>query len=202
MNGTFRNWSSKQLGTDYDRLVSGFDIKKVQRGSDNNYHISADADYLPSEINEDIKDWLSLNDLFALSLNGLGNEIRILAFDLPKDLVGLLKPLFFFEEIDMSFLNPNEKMTWDFLGFDVLAVDTLFSGLYMSLYPDQQDFIFKSGLNEQRNQYGLISDESQAIIWAQRFSEMIPEHSPFAPCGIWMNSQPVGRGTKPTFHIR
>jgi hypothetical protein len=111
-------------------------------------------------------------------------DAMVVAFDLPEDVVGHL--------LDGNVSNPsplpqvNIAVGWQFLGFDIVDPVTQTSALYgFDLATELiDDLLRKQGAD--RNKYGLIELASTSFALGKYFDQAFPEHSPFSPCGIWL----------------
>ncbi len=170
-----------------ERTVIGFDIRKSS-SLKNLFMTSYDNDVRYENIYENSREYRSGINLFFVDPSSISSlefplGARIIAFDLPTDLVVRLlrgnvsrpQPL---PEIDM-------REGWDFVGFDVVDPMTQTSAIYgFSLRFSKENLIEDNHLI--LNSYGLIEDIRSAEKMAQLFDDLIPEHAPHSPlvvCG-------------------
>lgn len=110
-------------------------------------------------------------------------DVRIIAFDLPSDVVQCLL------EGNVSNPQPLPKTDlqngWDFVGFDVVDPITQTSAFHGFTPPIPVERLTEHG-EISFNSYGLVKDFESALKIAKCCSECIPEHAPFSPCGIWL----------------
>ena len=170
-----------------ERTVIGFDIRKSS-SLKNLFMTSYDNDVRYENIYENSREYRSGINLFFVDPSSISSlefplGARIIAFDLPTDLVVRLlrgnvsrpQPL---PEIDM-------REGWDFVGFDVVDPMTQTSAIYgFSLRFSKENLIEDNHLI--LNSYGLIEDIRSAEKMAQLFDDLIPEHAPFSACGVWL----------------
>lgn len=194
-------WSSRQLQRGFDRTVVGFDSRarvdplrvdslgivvgrSIQLGGERWVPSTIDSEVWSRTAGEDLlKETNGLNLFPSTQLVGKaahGNDVALIAFDLPRHLV---------EEIATTFgLNQSAQFSpdeWEFLGFDIVDPRTQSSALYSFEWSRDEMIKHVSALNYSLNGFGLVSDEEQAIRFAIASDKEVPEHAPFAPCGVW-----------------
>lgn len=114
----------------------------------------------------------------------LPEDCAIVAFDLPD---------FFLEDFSygkVSIANTAQissfSLDWDFIGFDVVdpytqtsVFDSYAFGISCEEWVGYRDSF-------RNTTYGLISDIEQALILSIRADDVIYEHAPFIPSGVWL----------------
>ncbi len=173
------------------RIVVGFDIRKSTSLA-NVYMTSYDEDTRYEDIYEGLRTYQNgLNlfyvDPFYLMPPEITTNARVVAFDLPEDVVQSLL------EGNVSTPQPlpkaNLKNKWDFIGFDVvdpITQTSAFHGFTPSRSVEQIDCTVSF------NNYGLLDDFGTALKVANYYSDHIPEHAPFTPCGVWLKQASLG----------
>lgn len=190
-------WSPKLLKPGYERAIIGWDQRmappfmSVTRseipflGDWFDFKIptlSIEKTVWPSIIEKNIKKFNNGFDfLDSFEIKNVPNFDRLDAWIIQFEL-----PLQYVENFEQFFTdknNNNNKFT--FLGYDVVDNDIAYSSFYSFDWTKKQMKTVLEILKIRLNKYGLVSDEKSAIDAAIFFSNDIPEHSPFVPCGIW-----------------
>ena len=170
------------------RTIVGFDLRR-ESSLDRLYLTSYDDAVRYEDINEKYQDQLSGINLFFTDPTDIYSLIlpcdaRVVAFDLPVQRV--------VELIKGNVSNPepipalNVDIGWDFIGFDVvdaLTQTSAFHGFDITTAHLDEVTVKNSILF---NSHGLINDEDAVVAAAEFFNNLIPEHVPFSPCGIWL----------------
>jgi hypothetical protein len=174
----------------FERTIVGFDLRK-NSSLNSLFMTSYDQSVRYEEINEQFQDQQSGLNLFYIdpadipSLEVPG-DARIIAFDLPTEVVTYLS--------NGNVSNPqplprvNMGKGWKFMGFDVVDARTQTSAFHgfdlaISLSDVMKKYSFRF------NSHGLIDDEEVAVKVAKYFDELISEHAPFMPCGVWLKQE-------------
>lgn len=114
----------------------------------------------------------------------LHSDSIVIAFDMPVCFPKLLgESISSLIPYELIFANNN----WSLLGYDIVDIYTESSAIYSccDLEPQDLETVFtKSSL--ELNSYGILQTESDAIIASCAFDKIVPEHSPFSPCGVWV----------------
>lgn len=171
----------------YKRTVVGFDIRK-EASLNNLFMTSYDENIRYEYIYEDLNNFQNGLNLFFVDPSSLNTldipaEARIIAFDLPTDVVQCL--------LEGNVSNPRPlpitdlQNKWDFVGFDVVDPVTQTSAFHGFTLPIPIELLSEEDVISLNN-YGLLEDFEIAKKIAKCCSDNIPEHAPFSPCGIWL----------------
>lgn len=178
-----------------ERTIIGFDIRKSS-SLNNLFMTSYDEDVRFEDIYEKFQEYLSGLNLFFVDPSSIKTlEIpmgaRIIAFDLPSDVVAYL------ESGNVSNPKPLPKINthreWDFVGFDVVDPITQTSAFHGFDFPFSMEKLVEP-YSVAFNNYGLLENGECAAKVAKFFNNLIPEHAPFSPCGIWLKQEKEVKG--------
>lgn len=181
-------WRSSTLKKAFKRTVVGFDLRKSF--SLNNLFMTAYDDSVRyEEFNEKYQNQLSGLNLFSVDpanipLLEIPIDAAVIAFDLPTEFVAYL--------LNFTVSNPQPLPSvalgtdWQFMGFDVVDAITQTSAFYgFDRSPTDLEEIAKN-LKFHFNGNGLIDSEEAALRVTLFFDNLVGEHAPFSPCGIWL----------------
>jgi hypothetical protein len=175
----------------FERTLVGFDLRKSS-STDNFYMTSYDESLRYEEINEKYQTWQSGLNIYSLDPSDIPSlkvpvDARIIAFDLPTQFVTYLINGNVSNPQPLPLLNiSNISNDWKFMGFDVVDAITQTSAFHGF---DLTTFYLSELMNKHLlsfNGQGLIDDEEGALRVASYFDNLIPEHAPFMPCGVWL----------------
>lgn len=173
-----------------ERTVIGFDIRK-SLPLKNLFMTSYDDNVRYEDIYEMCKEYQSGINLFFVDPSRITSikiptGARIIAFDLPTDLVASLL------NGNVSRPYPLPKINiksdgWDFVGYDVVDPYTQTSAFYgftkkFSEKITDSCFIIL-------NSYGLLENIESAKKVSEFCDHLVPEHAPFSPCGVWLKQE-------------
>ncbi|GHT96241.1 hypothetical protein AGMMS49545_20720 [Betaproteobacteria bacterium] len=183
----------------FERTIVGFDLRKSS--SLNNLFMTSYDDSVRYEaLNESFQDQQSGLNLFYIDPSAIPSltlpvDARIIAFDLPSEFVAYLSC--------RNVSNPQPLPTvdinngWAFMGFDVVDAITQTSAFHgFDLTTSLSEIIKKCSLRF--NGHGLLDDREATVRSAEFFDDLIPEHAPFMPCGVWLKYPPAPSSTKLT----
>jgi hypothetical protein len=183
------NWSANLLLRNYTKCLVGFDLRRKSTLS--KVFLTSDDEIACYEEMwekyDDIRYSLNLFSSLPHKIRGLiiPEDAAILAFDLPLSLAEEINNKNF-SALTLSIELVSEKLNWKCLGYDVADAIRQYSAFYGFDWEQEEfDGILKSESIE-LNEYGIISDQQSAINAAIFFDKLIPEHAPFAPCGVWL----------------
>jgi len=177
---------NEELGSP-GRTVVGFDIRKSS-SLKNLFLTSYDDDVRYENIYERYREYQSGLNLFYIDPSTISSLIiplgaRIIAFDLPTDSVERLLSGNVSRPQRLPEINIHDG--WDFVGFDVVDPMTQTSAFHGFRLPFSKEILIEDN-SLSLNNYGLIGDFRSAMKMAQLFDNLIPEHAPFTPCGVWL----------------
>jgi|GEM_PF-6854863 len=197
-------WSTDFLTEGYEKSIIGFDVRvkpsiDQQDRSEIPYlgtwydkpsiRLTIDPLVWPSLVNYDEPgehNGFDLLDNIPVKPEGCQPEREkvLVAFDLPTEFAKKLAPTFGLKLIPMETISFGES--FEFCGFDVVDPSTT-SSIFYSFNWDEYEIvqILKKG-SLKLNSWGIIDNEKDAIEASKAFDKKIPEHAPFAPCGIWI----------------
>jgi hypothetical protein len=171
-----------------ERTVVGFDIRKSS-SLNNLFLTSYDDEVRYEDIYEKFHEYRSGLSLFYVDPSSIVSlemplGARIIAFDLPTDLVLHLssgnvsnpQPL---PQID---INNGE---WEFVGFDVVDPITQTSAFH-GFDPPLPVGKMMEGCSIDFNDHGLLKNIESALKVVEYCNVIVPEHSPFSACGVWL----------------
>ena len=190
-------WRSSMLKKPFERTIVGFDLRRSS--SLNRLFMTAYDDSVRYEdIYENWQDQLSGLNLFysdptCIPALAIPADAVVIAFDLPAEFVTYLS---------MGTVSSPEPLPsaglgkdWAFIGFDVVDAITQISAFYgMDRTPSELEWIAKN-LKFNFNDNGLIDKEEIALKGAKFFDQLVMEHAPFSPCGIWLKHGMQGMGS-------
>jgi len=173
-----------------DRVIVGFDIRK-QNSLDRIFMTSYDESVRYEDFNEEHFNDTSAINLFNVDPSEMKSlstpdNARVISFDLPTPFAEFL--------IEIGISSPHEMLVpitsltgkWIFCGFDIVDAFTQTSGFHgFNLADGELEYIIKS-VDTCFNRYGLIDDFKMALNICGIFDDIISEHYPFMPCGIWL----------------
>ena len=170
------------------RKIVGYDLRR-ESSLDRLYLTSSDDLVWYEDINEKYQDQLSGINLFFTDPTDIYSLIlpadaRVAAFDLPVQRV--------VELINGTVSNPeplpalNVDLGWDFMGFDIVDALTQTSAFHGFDITTGHFHNAKEKDSIRFNSLGLIDDEDALSAAAELFNNLMPEHAPFSPCGIWL----------------
>lgn len=175
----------------FERTIVGFDLRK-NSSLNNLFMTSYDETVRYEEINEKYRNQQSGLNLFNIDpshipLFTVPVDARIVAFDLPVEFVNFLSSGNVSNPLPLPFIDINHG--WKFMGFDVVDANTQTSAFhgfdkattYVIEAMKKCSFIF--------NDHGLIDDTEAAARASIFFDSLIPEHTPFLPCGVWLRNE-------------
>lgn len=182
MNTIRSGWRASVLAERFERILIGFDLRK-RASLTKLFMTSYDDSVRYEEINEQHQAELSGLNLYKIDPSTIPSlrmplDARVVAFDLPTDLVAYLSA----GNVSNPQPLPSIKLDegWQFIGFDVVDAITQTSGLYGVDWPP-------SGLTKiHLNGHGLIDDAEAAVKTSIFLDSFINEHAPFSPCGVWL----------------
>jgi hypothetical protein len=171
----------------FERTVVGFDLRKSS-ALNNLFMTSYDDSVRYEEINEKFQAQQSGINLFYIDPSAIPSltipvDARIIAFDLPAEFVTYLSSRNVSNPQPLPIINIDNG--WEFMGFDVVDAMTqtsVFHGFNLSI--SLEEVMEKYSLRF--NNHGLIDDMEVALRVAKFFDGLIPEHTPFVPCGVWL----------------
>lgn len=174
-----------------ERTVVGFDIRK---GSSLKklFLTSYDDEVRYENIYEKFREYRSGLNLFFVDPSSLVSlempiDARIIAFDLPTDLISHLARGNVSNPQPLPQININNG-EWDFAGFDVVDPLTQTSAFHGFNPPLPMKKMIE-GHSSVFNNHGLLNNIECALKMAEYYDNIVPEHSPFAPCGIWLKQE-------------
>lgn len=182
------NWRASTLLNNFERTVIGFDLRKCS-AIESYYLTSYDEDIRYEEIYENSQEFQTGMGLFWMMPSTIQSLIipksaQLLAFDLPSSFVEALSIS------NVSNPQPVQKnelsINWKFIGFDIADAYTQTSAFHGF---DFSKFELMKILHENhisQNKYKLIDTAETAIRSASIFDDLLPEHGPFSPVGIWL----------------
>lgn len=196
-------WKPGQLFSGYKRSIIGYDLRR--KSSDYDYfsnsnsfsHLDIKNKKFPATIDNQV--WPEVDDKYKLEsqCNGfnlfdkISIEIQkkcqesnavIVAFDIPSELAIDLTSTFGLLPQPLDTV----EQSWRFLGYDIVDIRTQSSAIFSFSWTENEIIAIFQKLSIKLNGYGLIQGELDALRISSGFDKMIPEHSPFAPCGIWI----------------
>ncbi len=199
-------WQSSMLSIRYIRKIVGFDIRVSPSEHELNRN---DVPYLGNWYDEmavrltiDPLIWpstINYNDpaIHSSGFNLLiahpsappklfGGAPIVVAFDLPSALITELSSTFGLVEQAIEVVS--QDVRFHFCGFDIVDIRTTSSFFYSFNWETAEITEILNKNNLRLNSWGIIDDEADAIKAACAFDKIIPEHAPFAPCGVWLSS--------------
>ena len=190
MNSINLNWSANSISTNYTKCLVGFDLrrkstlKKVFLTSDDENVCYSDlwGKY------DDIKYSLNLFPILPSRINGLSipEDAVVIAFDLPLSLAEAINNSRNFATSTLSIELVSINENWKFLGYDVADPIGQYSAFYGFEWESYELNEILKPMSIALNENGIISEQQLAINAAIHFDELIPEHAPFSPCGVWI----------------
>lgn len=124
---------------------------------------------------------ISTNDLVSIQTEG--NE-RLVAFDLPVLVVEEISSTFGVNCLPIETVADTSR--WSFLGFDVVDARTQCSAFYSFDWTEMELADFFRRFACRQTPHGLVADLGDAVAASDAFDDIVPEHAPFAPCGVWV----------------
>jgi hypothetical protein len=169
------------------RTVIGFDIRKSS-SLNNLFMTSYDDDVRYEDIYDSFRKYQSGINLFFADPASIASlkmpaDALIIAFDLPTELVDRLSAGNVSNPQPLPDINIHDG--WGFVGFDVVDPLTQTSAFHGFDLPFSLDQLIKE-YSLVFNEYGLLTDITIALKVTQIYDNLIPEHAPFSPCGIWL----------------
>lgn len=169
------------------RTVVGFDIRKSS-SLNKLFLTSYDENVRYENIYESLQEYISPINLFFIdpayiSELEIQRDSLIIAFDLPNEVVDSLLNGNVSAPRPLPEINIHEG--WDFVGFDVVDPYTQTSALYgfgsqfaAEKLVEECSIVF--------NEHGLLKNIENSLKLSRLYDNLIPSHSPFSPCGIWL----------------
>jgi hypothetical protein len=175
-----------QIEAPGDRAVVGFDVRE-RRVASQWRPATMDSTVWPRIVSAEEDEECNGLNLF----NSLGTARKavasengsIVAFDFPLDVVSAVAATFGVGKQSLAVL---KESNWQFVGYDVADVRTQSSGFYSFEWKHLEWIQFCALNNVAFNRDGLISEHRHAAEIAGQLNREIPEHAPFAPCGVWV----------------
>ncbi len=157
----------------------------------NSPRLTINSGVWPSLINYDVSGAHNGFDLMdntpsQLDKSGLAQDAVCVAFDLPESLVQKLALIHGIAAQPMD--EVHKSGCYHFCGFDIVDIRTTSSFFYSFNWETAEITEILNKNNLRLNSWGIIDDEADAIKAACAFDKIIPEHAPFAPCGVWLSS--------------
>jgi len=181
-------WSARQLKVGYQRQIIGFDLRL--KGEAGQFFASVDCQIWPRSIQK--KNFASQCNGFNF-LDQIDDKIKsaakaedtvIVAFDIPKNLADSLLSTFGLILFPIELVSLDKA--WYLMGFDIVDIRTQCSAFYSFEYSKSEREQILQKLSVQSNAYGLVQSEFDAIGTSNAIDKILPEHSPFTPCGVWI----------------
>jgi hypothetical protein len=183
------NWSAANLASNYIKCLVGYDLRR-KSAMQTVFLTSDDSDACYEDLwvqHAEFRYSLNLYSVFPQKINGfvMPKEAVVVAFDLPLSLAEEINNKNF-SASTLSIELVSVKSEWKFLGYDVADAVRQYSAFYgFDWNKEEFDGIVKSTAVK-LNEYGIVDDQESATKLAIVFDKLIPEHSPFAPCGVWL----------------
>lgn len=117
-----------------------------------------------------------------------GGTPIVVAFDLPSALITELSSTFGLVEQAIEVVSRDVR--FHFCGFDIVDIRTTSSFFYSFNWQTAEIMEILNKHNLRLNSWGIIDSETDAIKASIAFDKIIPEHAPFAPCGVWLCPAP------------
>lgn len=175
----------------FDRSIIGYDIRKRPfplKGED-------------VVITIDMERWKDFDKKYScMELNGLNllysdsqfldDDFCLVAFDIPSEIARKLSVTFGLKPF--SFNKHIDSKEWIFIGFDIVDIYTQVSILYSfdGTISNKLNKILRSK-HIILNKYGILQDQLESIELSQVANELVPQHAPFIPCGIWLKKHNI-----------
>lgn len=182
-----RRWSASSLSAVFSRVVIGFDIRQCPQDGKIIATINSEKWPRPENLSSDAADENGLNLFLSVptELTRLFPNARPVAFDLPTDLVNSLASTFGLIPLPLNEVSATGE--WEFAGYDVVDPRTQSSAFYSFDWSESELLSLLGRLSLTLNRLGIVDDVDAAIRAAIAFDKEIPEHAPFAPCGVWVH---------------
>ncbi len=198
-------WSAKSLTEGFAKSIIGFDLralplicKHAPGGSLMSFPPGATGkNRFPATIDNQI--WPQRIEISSVQFNGFNlfdqptDELRdiakrmeavLVAFDLPKALADILSSTFGLAPLPTNVMTADKS--WKFLGYDIVDIRTQSSAIYSFEWSNTELREILQQLSLQLNPCGLIENELSAVMHSISFDDIVPEHFPFSPCGVWI----------------
>jgi len=78
------------------------------------------------------------------------------------------------------------EANWVLMGFDVIDPRTQLSGLFGFDFSPQEQARIENATRTAISVFGLLTQLENARAVSTLLDSLIPEHSPFCPCGVWL----------------
>lgn len=114
----------------------------------------------------------------------LDNNVVEVAFDIPVEILKNLILYYEVQAISLELICSSDD--WLFLGFDVVDPTTLMSGLNTKFKELLASQLSEKEFIKQLNRFRLFGKVDAAISTSLFLNDLVPEHSPFVPCGVWV----------------
>lgn len=201
------SWNTSQLSCEYQRSIIGYDLryKAVDYDYFSSNHFSCldiKTKKFPATIDNQV--WPEIDDKYEIDsqCNGfnlydnLDDEIQrkaqhedviLVAFDIPTELADGLYSTFGLLPIPLETVPKEHELS--FLGYDIVDIRTQNSAIYSFNWTEDEIKTIFQKLSISLNTCGLVHSVVDALRISSDFDKMIPEHSPFVPCGIWIKKK-------------
>lgn len=209
-------WSAKTLKIGYAKRIAGFDFRSLL---DCNPVIAGNSPLTSSSMHEGNECLATLDNQiwpqvefpnFSGDSNGFNlfdsleecehftykSKSLLAAFELPMALIDLLSSTF--GVVASSFDLNATRSGWIFLGYDVVDIRTQSSAIHSFASSEIEFDNLLVKIKSNLNLYSLIINESESIEASIAFDYLLPEHAPFAPCGIWISGGMKGNEARRT----
>jgi hypothetical protein len=190
MTHTQKLWNATTLTEQFDRTIVGFDLRRPS-SRHKLFMTSYDETVRYEDIYETHAAYLSGINLFSddpfniPSLTFLDGA-EVVAFDLPTELIKLLLTASVSNPLPLPISGVDPR--WQFAGFDVVDSFTQTSAFYgVDRTPLELKVLIQENFFE-FNEHGLLPEAKLAIKASKYFDEILKEHAPFSPCGIWLRN--------------
>lgn len=183
------DWSADNLAPNYIKCLVGYDLRRKST-IQTVFLTSDDSNVCYEDLwvqHNEFRYSLNLYSVYPEKMNGFAmpKEAMVVAFDLPLSLAEEINNKNF-SASTLSIELVSVKNEWKLLGYDVADAVRQYSAFYgFDWDKDELDGILISTAVK-LNEYGIVDDQNSAIKLAIFFDKLIPEHAPFAPCGVWL----------------
>ena len=188
----------------YQRGIIGFDLRRINNSQilsidDKNTMVATiDSYHWSVGFPESWEKYQHELGLFSYPFDAFVNRYKIddfafnhdvfeVAFDLPIETLKNLMLYYDVQAISIGLIRHNKE--WLFLGFDVVDPISSMSGLNTKFKEPLGSKLREQTFLKNRNRFNLFDDSNLAFDAAIFFNNLVPQHAPFVPCGIWIKKK-------------